>query len=243
MQRPLLKFVCFFILLLCFSLNTSADDHATLHRADSLFELNRYTESLHLFESLYAKGLSSKAMLLKMAYIHEGLENKSESLFYLNSYFLRSNDKLALQKMEEIANKNSLAGYETMETDILYALYQRNFVQILLILTSLMLLIVAYAFYQKQRKQLNKSLLIISMLLPSMLLALHINIGVKWKKGVVLQDATVLMKGPSAAAGVYNVVSAGTRFDVVNKTDSWLVVKTPKGKAFVKESALRKVEF
>jgi len=243
MQRPLLKFVCFFILLLCFSFNTSADDQATLHRADSLFEVKRYTESLQLFESLYAKGLSSKAMLLKMAYIYEGLENKSESLFYLNSYFLRSKDKLALQKMEEIASKNSLAGYDTMETDILYALYQRNFLPLLLILASFILLVLAFAFYQKQSKQLNKSLLIILMLIPSMLLALHVNIGVKWKKAVVMQDATVLMKGPSAAAGVLNVVPAGTRFDVVNKTDSWLVVKTPKGRAFVKESALRKIEF
>jgi hypothetical protein len=242
MQRPLLKFVCFFICLIAFPYSSLANNTSVLQRADSLYEVKRYTESLHLYEELYANGLSSKAMLLKMAFIHEGLENKSEALFFLNRYFFESKDKLALQKIDEIADRYSLSGYNSRESDLLYGFYHRNFDFIQYVLASLMILIIVLGFYHKMKKQLNRSLLLIMMLFTSLLLVAHTNVGSRWKLGITQNDATVLMKGPSAASGVYSVVPAGTRFNIVNQKDNWLVVKTEKGKAYVRESALRKIE-
>ena len=43
-------------------------------------------------------------MLLKMAYIQEGLNHVGQALYYLNLYYLASKDKSVLGKMEELAN-------------------------------------------------------------------------------------------------------------------------------------------
>ena len=242
MQRPLLKFVCFFICLIAFSYSSRANNTSVLQRADSLFEAKRYTESLHLYEELYANGLSSKSMLLKMAFIHEGLENKSEALFFLNRYFFESKDKLALQKIDEIANKYSLSGYDSPESDILYGWYLRNFDFVQYLLAIFMMLVITYAIFLKLKKQLNRSLFLIMMLFTSLLLILHTQVGSRWKKGIAMHEATVLMKGPSAASGVSRVVPSGTRFNIINKKDNWLVVKVDNGKAYVRESALKTIE-
>jgi hypothetical protein len=60
-----------------------------LQRADSLFEQREYTEAFSLYNTLLATDrVCSPAMLMKMAYIQEGLGDYSEALYYLNQYFL-----------------------------------------------------------------------------------------------------------------------------------------------------------
>jgi len=58
-----------------------------LTRADSLYATKQYTQAFERYEVLFAGGRYSPAMLLKMAYIQEGLGHLGESLYYINLYY------------------------------------------------------------------------------------------------------------------------------------------------------------
>src|SRR6478735_4065061 len=88
----------------------------SLSKADSLFKAKHYTESLELYQHYYQSGNYSPAMLLKMAYIQEGLGKISQSIYYLQLYYQASADEQALRKIEELAAKNKLEGY-TSDSD------------------------------------------------------------------------------------------------------------------------------
>jgi hypothetical protein len=52
-------------------------------------------------------------MLLKMAFVKEGLGDYSNALYYLNLYYLKTYDKKVLKKMENLAERyHKLEGYE-----------------------------------------------------------------------------------------------------------------------------------
>ena len=243
MQNQLLKFVLFFLLMPSpFAQAYNSHEQELLNKADSLFDASRYTESLEYYHQLYSKGLNSAAMLLKMAYVHEGMENFPDALYYLNIYFLKSSDVLALQKMNELASKHRLSGYDTYDTDRIYGFYSRNFMRISLVLASILILIFSLGFYQKRKVRLNTAGYLTLFIVFALVFTSHANFGSKWKQGVILHENTVIMKGPSAASGVQGTVAIGTRVEVVNKKDTWLVIKTEKGRGYVRESTLRLVE-
>ena len=51
-------------------------------------------------------------MLLKIAYIKEGLGDITSAQYYLNEYYLATSNEQALQKMEDLAEANDLKGYQ-----------------------------------------------------------------------------------------------------------------------------------
>ena len=67
--------------------NRIISKNLNLNKADSLFNLQIYTEAKLIYDSLYYKeNLYSESMLLKMALIEEGLENYEKSIYYLSQY-------------------------------------------------------------------------------------------------------------------------------------------------------------
>ena len=114
LQTPFLKNVITSAILALSLYNVCAQSHtAELKKADSLFQAKQYTQSFELYTSVLKEKQYSPAMLLKMAYIQEGLGHTSMSLYYLHLYYLASHDDQALTKMEEIASKNGLEGYQS----------------------------------------------------------------------------------------------------------------------------------
>ena len=112
------KWVCKILVALsiaCGSHASAASAEDILKKGDSLYSGRKYTQAFEVYQSLHAGGQYSPTMLLKMAYIQEGLGHLGESMYYLNLYFLATDDAQALKKMEELAQKNNLEGYETDE--------------------------------------------------------------------------------------------------------------------------------
>src|SRR3954468_14023429 len=108
LQTVVLKFivsVAFF-----FSCLYSVAQSQKITQADSLFRAKQYTQSLEVYQSLFNEQKYSPAMLLKMAYIQEGLGKIGQTLYYLKLYHLATDDEQALRKMEELAGKFGLSG-------------------------------------------------------------------------------------------------------------------------------------
>lgn len=212
-----------------------------VQRADSLYAAKQYTQAFEHYQVLFAGGRYSPSMFLKMAYIQEGLGHLGESLYYLNLYFLVSNDTQALRKMEELAGKNNLEGYETNEKIKLLAWLQQQYVTIAWMITALSVFLLVLMFYQRLKMQTRPSLAGIGLVVTLALLFVHINFSLKSERGIVAQPRTCLMSGPSAGSSVVAIIGEGHQVEIKGRQDVWLRVSWKNKEVFVKEFLLRPV--
>jgi hypothetical protein len=237
MQRQLLKILIVLLPLLLSAPALLAQVSAfRMQQADSLYEIKRYTQSLEHYQSILDQKQYSPAMLLKMAYIEEGLNRVGQALYYLNLYYLASHDKLVLEKMEELAAKYRLDGYDHSDREIALSFYHDYHLPISMTLSVLAVFFLSLIFYWKKK---GKRSVAMGVLLFAVLtlLAVHINMG-ESAMGIVGEPNTYLMDGPSAGASVISVIEEGHRVEVVGKTDVWYEIVWNGNRAFIKENNL-----
>jgi uncharacterized protein YgiM (DUF1202 family) len=215
----------------------SAEDR--MQQADSLFRQQKYTQSLQLYSTLLQDDdMASPSMLLKMAFIEEGLGNYTRALYYLNLYYQMTFDLRALKKMETLAGTHHLAGYDYDDTQFFLNLYHRYRVQInigIMALATLLAAVLLWNSLKYKRRPIFSGAVYILFLL--FLLWLN-NFGREKPKAIVAHDAVYLMKGPSAGADVVEVIDRGHRVIVLGTTDVWTEIEWREGRAFVKDSHL-----
>ncbi len=212
-----------------------------LAKADSLYSTKQYTQAFEHYQALYSGGRYSSSMLLKMAYIQEGLGHLGESLYYLNLYFLASNDAQALKKMEELAKKNNLEGYEASETIKLLAWLQEQYSTIAYVIATASVFLLALMFYQRTKMQTHPSLAGIGLAVTLAMLFFHINFNLKSERGIVAQSQTYLMSGPSAGSSLVAIIGEGHQLEIKGRQDVWLRVSWKQKEVFVKEFLVRPV--
>jgi len=225
-----------------FSVSAHARDlHNELSKADSLFIKKQYTQSFELYKSLHQGGHYSPAMLLKMAFIQEGLGHIGLSLYYLNLYYLASGDTQALDKLQELASKNRLEGYEHSETArILFAMHKYgNYVSTALAALAILLLIILYRIRKRETKPLAIGIFTAAVIV---LLAIQINVSYELPTAIIADPDTYLMSGPSGGADVVTRVDEGHKLKIKDKKDVWLKVEWLDKEVYIKENQVLKVE-
>jgi len=208
-----------------------------LKEADSLYQQKKYTQSIEHYQTILAQQEYTPAMLLRMAHIKEGLNQIGEALYYLNLYYLASNDKSALVKMEELATRYRLEGYETTDTDRMLSFYRDYHFYITLALAAVVLFLVSLAFSIKRQGQRPVASGVFTVLIL-MTLFFHVNWGGRISLGIVGSPNTFLMDGPSPGASVVEVINGGHRVEIVGKKDVWLQVLWNGEIAYIKENKL-----
>jgi len=206
-----------------------------LAHADSLFKVKQYTQSLEIYEEVLAAKQYSPSMLLKMAFIEEALGKVGKSLYYLNLYYKATGDDQTLLKMQELAAKNRLEGYENLDSDRFYYHVNKYGYLISLLLASIALLALAWMYTQKRRGK--KSIgAVVMMMIFLVLLAVNVNFPLTDSTVLITSSRTYLMSGPSAGASVIGVVDEGHKLRILNKKDVWLEVQWFDKPAYIKEN-------
>ena len=158
-QIRISKFLTAFLILSIFAshLANSQGISSRLSQADSLFGERKYTESLDIYESITAEDRkASPAMLLRMAYIYEGLGRTSQALISLDNYYRLTSDKKVLTKMTELADQNNLEGYKTSDLDYILNFYDKFRYLFVLGILAFALLILSM-MYRKRKKHKESS--------------------------------------------------------------------------------------
>ncbi|MBS0000432.1 MAG: SH3 domain-containing protein [Cyclobacteriaceae bacterium] len=210
--------------------------------ADSLFAQKKYTQSFEIYENLLRlEGKASPAMLLKMAYIREGLGDYSNALYYLNTYYLRTNNKRALRKMEDIAKKYDLKGYQFTDLEFFLNIFYRYYSAIVLSLSSLLVLLLAYMVYKKRRLRETPGFSLFYTVLTMLILFYVVNFGKSYHKGIIIHPDTYLMEGPSAGSRLVTIADQGHRLKVKGKKDVWVKVEWEDKEAYIREKNLMQI--
>lgn len=243
MQSQVLKIVKLSLFLLLLTTVSYAQlNNPLLVRADSLFKQKRYIQSLELYQKLFEDHRYTPAMLLRMAYVEEGLNNVSRSAYYLNLYYLATQDEDALTKLEELAIKNRLEGYATDEIDGLRSFYLTHRDLITYVLLGIVILAMAIALTQRlvmKNKPIGE---FVTLCIVAALFILHISQQTMWAKAIIAKDNTYLMSGPSAGASVLGIVRDGHRVDVLGTKDVWTKVKLGESEGYVRSANLLPIE-
>jgi len=173
-------------------------------------------------------------MLLKMAFIQEGLGRTSLSLYYLNLYYLASGDIQVLDKLEELATKNRLEGYEHSESTRLFFNLKKYSYYLSAALAAIAIFLIAF-LYRLRKKETRPVALGILTTIVTAILAIQVNISYDHPSAIVT-DSTYLMSGPSAGANVVTLITEGHKLKITGKKDVWLKVEWLDKEAYVKEN-------
>lgn len=227
-----------------FSIGTQAysqPENNSLTKADSLFNNQRFTQSFKVYDSIYQLKKASPAMLLKMAYIKEGLGDFTLAQYYLNEYYLATNNDLALTKMETLAKEKELQGYETNDLNFILSLYYKHFQWLALSVFSIAL--VLFIFFIIQLKKYKHAPPVTSFFLVVTLISLFllINFGKSYNKALIIKKNTFVMAGPSAAADVLDVITKGNKIQINGKKDVWLKIEWNGETGYVKSNNVRRL--
>lgn len=238
MQNSFLKNLSLIIFIaLCFPLSLAGQQNKSpLTRADSLFQQKRYTQSFEIYRSIFEQHQYTPAMLLKMAYIEEGLNRIAYSAYYLNLYYLATQDDAAQIKLDELSQKYRLEGYETAETDRLFMLYRQYETKVTLALIALILFLFTFISVQRLRYQKQAHTIWGLLILVSLIFMAHFNLGTGQAKAIITKNNTYIMTGPSAGASVLAVVRDGHRVNIKGKKDVWVKVEWGDATGYIKEA-------
>ncbi len=244
MQNSVLKFLTVFCWLSAILLTPiickAANDQ--LGHADSLFQQKRYTQSFEVYQKLFENKQYSPTMLLKMAYIQEGLNRIAQSAYYLNLYYLATQDDGAQSKLEELADKYRLEGYATNEIDRIFSIYYKFLNSITLGLVTIFVFLLILLVVQRLRFEVKPSATWAILLVVSVIFLIHLNFSNRYPKAIIVTNNTYLMDGPSAGASVVSIVRDGHRVTILGKKDVWLRVQWGESDAYIKESSLLPVK-
>jgi hypothetical protein len=241
MQRQILKILLIIPGLCAFLAASGQISSFRLGQADSLFEKKQYTQSLEHYQAMLQTGEYTPSMLLKMAYIEEGLGRVGQALYYLDLYYLAANDKSVLDKMDELATKYNLRGYEYTDATLALSFYHdyRQFISIGLAALAVFFLSLVF-YWRKRRKRSIAAVTVLFVIVAA--LGVHINVGEKIATGIIGEPNTYLMEGPSAGASVISVVNEGHRLEITGKYDVWYRVKWEENTVFVRDIDLLTIQ-
>lgn len=229
----------FFSLILILAFNAKSE---SIIQADSLFNEKKYTESFDIYKQILEDNRqASPSMLLKMAYIKEGLGGFSDALYYLNLYYLKTADRKVLDKMEELANKKNVRGYTFSDFEFIQTVFYKYYNNIILSLLSIAILCLAGVYHLKIKRQVNPGLPAIGMVLTLGVLFYILNFGKDYNRAITKQTNTYLMTGPSAAAEVIQIIGKGNRLKTLGQTDIWTRVEFDSKIGFIRSDKLREV--
>jgi len=230
--------VFFLTALLSLPFNTIAADYFRLHKADSLFAAKKYTESFDLYTQILKEtGQTSPQMLLKMAFIKEGLKDYTASLYYLSLHYFYFPDIDIVKKMSELAEKYQLSGYEYSDTNYFLFLYFKYYYEIIGGLMIVAFLYFLTSIIPRPSKGSTRSYKFFFVLILFGLFVV-VNYGYSFSYGIIKNDRTYVMSGPSGASKVLKVSTKGHRVRLLSKQDIWYRTDLDGQKAFIKETDL-----
>ncbi|WP_367127655.1 hypothetical protein [Mongoliibacter sp.] len=205
-----------------------------------MFNNQNYQEAFLIYEDLLQNDESySPAMLLKMAFISEGIGDYSQASFYLAKYYDENPNQRVITKIKALTEQSTLIGYELSDRDrflrFLTDLQSEITATISVILIfSLILLLFYFKGNIKPKYYLPSIILIIMAFIANNFLDAQ-------KTGIITGSPTLIMDKPTAGGKLINVVDPGHRVVIKSSKDIWYEVKWGEKRGYVKKENITRL--
>ena len=228
------RILIFFLIFV--TTNILANEKYLLNEGDSLFKLRKYVDAKKIYENLYyEKNYFSDAMLLKLSFIEEGIGNYEKALIYLSKHYYQTHNKETSTKIKSIAKKNELIGFEQNDLSLILNAYNKN---IYLIHSILVIILVLYLIIGG-KKDINYH---IRFMIISVLVLAIMNFNLTKKQGIVDQDNTYIMNGPSSGSDVYSIIKKGNKLKISKEYSIWYEVIFENKKKYIRKKNISLID-
>tara|TARA_Y100001968_G_scaffold327130_1_gene371555 strand:- start:52 stop:759 length:708 start_codon:yes stop_codon:yes gene_type:complete len=228
------RILIFFLIFV--TTNILANEKYLLNEGDSLFKLRKYVNAKKIYENLYyEKNYFSDAMLLKLSFIEEGIGNYEKALIYLSKHYYQTHNKETSTKIKSIAKKNELIGFEQNDLSLILNAYNKN---IYLIHSILVVILVLYLIIGEKK---DISYHIRFMIISVIVLAI-MNFNLTKKQGIVDQDNTYIMNGPSSGSDVYSIIKKGNKLKISKEYSIWYEVIFENKKKYIRKKNISLID-
>ena len=228
-KKQLFTLIFILIPILCFS-----DDKKELTRADSLFDSRKYTEAFHIYQSLFDLGYTSASMLLKMAYIQEGLNHHANVVYFLDLYYKKTADRKVLEKIKQIVADHQLSGfkYDDMSYFLILLNNKKIYIQVFFISLILFTIISLY-----RKKNVGRAMFFVwGLQFCFILLLFTVTYLTPQVHAIIKEDYTLMHSGPSAGAEPVSFINKGHKLKVLDCYSVWVKLKWENQIVYVKKS-------
>ena len=234
-----------YIVFLIFGLSVWASNECalgalpTLHTADSLFSIGRYTEANRLYQSFYqASKKFNPNLLLRLSFLAEKANNPARSLYYLSIMAQKQPNAALLEKMNKIASQQNLIGYEFNDFSYFLIFYRKygGYIPILLLTLGIHVVGVMVIKVRRHERIQGRHKWTAAVYLLALLALL--NIPGNYEAGIVNGQLVHIRTFPSAAAPVVETVRRGHKLTVIGSRDRWKRVIWKGSIVFIRDSDL-----
>ena len=210
-------------------MNIFANEKDLLNKGDSLFKLKKYVDAKKVYENLfYEKNYFSDAMLLKLSFIEEGIGNYDKALIYLSKHYDQTHNKETSEKIKSIAKKNELIGFEQNDLSLVFNFYNKN----IYLIHSLLVVFLTLYLIIAEKKDISYH---IRFMIISVLVLAIMNLNLIKKEGIIFQDNTYIMNGPSSGSDVYSIINKGNKLKVSSESSIWYEVIFENKKKYIRK--------
>jgi hypothetical protein len=238
MQKWVIQIHGILLFTFSFQLALGADSQQLLQRADSLFAQKKFAEARGVYFQLYESGFHTPATLLKMAFVHEGLGESGQALFFLSTYYQETEDQKAYEKIQTLANARGLTGFELSDWDQLIIFTTNRVVYYLPVLFALLVFFALLMVYYRKHSLANGKLAagFVTLFLIG-LCFVSVNL-LQLPQRAVVSTSSYLMSGPSAAATFVSMIPEGNRVKISGEQDIWVEIEWNERTGYIRKSDL-----
>ncbi|UOG73483.1 hypothetical protein MTX78_15265 [Hymenobacter tibetensis] len=235
------KLLLFFLIQSWFSQPATAQNvNSALVKADSAFDAGAYQAAYGQYRKLLRQeGLVSPRVLLRMAYVQEGLGHYPAALYYLHMVLVRQPRLATWRKMAEMARNQRLTGYpETWRQDLQLTFRRYYYLGLQILLIGA---VIGGTLLVVRRHQVTRGWWVTygSYLL---LTAVYLNLLGTERAALVVRPRAALMAGPSAGAAWLTTATTGDRLLVQDQQDTWYQVQWQGQEAYIRAQDLLLVQ-
>ena len=180
-------------------------------------------------------------MLHKLAFIHEGLNNYTETLYYLSLYNEYNPSNQNLKHMEDIAHEHRLKGYTHSDLDFIIVFYKHYGLYILIFITLSLFYLLFRIVMRRMKMQKVPKFTFPTVVLLCVLLFFSFSFTQTNTKAIIFENQIIIMDSPSAGGKIIDVVNKGHRLEIRDKVDIWYKVVWEGKVAYIREHNLRLV--
>ncbi|MCC9167839.1 SH3 domain-containing protein [Pontibacter harenae] len=229
-----------FIFLALFSKPAySQVDNKTLFSADSLFQNQHYTQAFELYENILEKEqVYSPQMLLKMAYIREGLRDYTGAMYYLHLFYTKEPSRSVLKKMEELAVVHRLSGYEYNDIQFFKTQFNKHYMRILEVMLLIAVITVTAMFVRWRNGHRFSQAFKIGFVVYLLFILYYINFLNLGDAGIIKNNHVAIMSAPSAGASWLATVSQGHKVPITGEQDIWYEIRWKGKRAYIRKQNL-----
>ena len=201
--------------------------------ADSLFAQRSYKEAMEIYEVNFESGVYSTSMLLKMAFIAEGIGDSERATIYLSKYYDLSPNPQAISKIKTLTGQAELVGYEVSD-GMRFVLFLVEYKEILVGALTLFL-IMSLIFIGSKGRKLSET----RFYWPSILLMGIIFLSNNFLKGpstgLITSSPSLIRTKPSAGGERIDLVEPGHRVIIKSSKDIWYEIEWKDKIAYIKK--------